>query len=94
MLRFQTPLTAAARQIIVCCLEVASDEIIDVYEDHEAWAAAYPLSSIVSPKSCHQCHLSPWSGSGVAANRSGPGKPTPSARLPLHNLDDDGAQGV
>jgi hypothetical protein len=45
MLRFQTPLTAAAREIIVFCLEVASDEIIDLYEDHEAWAAAYPLSS-------------------------------------------------
>jgi hypothetical protein len=45
MLRFQTPLTAAAREIIVFCLEVASDEIIDVYEDHEVWAAAYPLSS-------------------------------------------------
>jgi hypothetical protein len=45
MLRFQTPLTAAAREIIVYCLEVAADEIIDLYEDHEAWAAAYPLSS-------------------------------------------------
>jgi hypothetical protein len=45
MLRFQTPLTATAREIIVFCLEVASDEIIDVYEDHEAWAAAYPLAS-------------------------------------------------
>jgi hypothetical protein len=45
MLRFQTPLTAAAREIIVFCLEVASDEIVDLYEDHEAWAAAYPLSS-------------------------------------------------
>jgi hypothetical protein len=45
MLRFQTPLTAAAREIIVYCLEVASDEIVDLYEDHEAWAAAYPLSS-------------------------------------------------
>jgi hypothetical protein len=45
MLRFQTPLTAAAREIIVYCLEVAAYEIIDLYEDHEAWAAAYPLSS-------------------------------------------------
>src|ERR687891_1504290 len=45
MLRFQSPLTAAAREIIVYCLEVAADEIIDLYEDHEAWAAAYPLSS-------------------------------------------------
>ncbi len=45
MLRFQTPLTAAAREIIVYCLGVAADEIIDVSEDHEAWAAAYPLSS-------------------------------------------------
>jgi hypothetical protein len=46
MLRFQTPLTAAAREIIVYCLEVAADEILDGYEDHEAWAAAYPLSSM------------------------------------------------
>ena len=45
MLRFQTPLTAAAREILVCCLAVAADEIVDVYEDHEAWATAYPLSS-------------------------------------------------
>lgn len=45
MLRFQTPLTAAAREIVVYCLEVAADEIIELYEDHEAWATAYPLSS-------------------------------------------------
>jgi hypothetical protein len=45
MLRFQTPLTAAAREIIVFSLEVAADEIVDLYEDHEAWATAYPLSS-------------------------------------------------
>jgi len=45
MLSFQTPLTAAAREIIVYGLKVASDEIVDVYEDHGAWAAAYPLSS-------------------------------------------------
>jgi len=40
MLSFQTPLTAAAREIIVYGLKVASDEIVDVYEDHGAWAAA------------------------------------------------------
>jgi hypothetical protein len=45
MLRFQTPLTAAAGEVIVYCLEVAADEIVDLYEDHEAWAAAYPLCS-------------------------------------------------
>jgi hypothetical protein len=45
MLRFQTPLTAAAREIVVYCLEVAADEIVDVYEDPEAWATDYPLSS-------------------------------------------------
>jgi hypothetical protein len=45
MLRFQTPLTAAAREIMVYCLEVAADEIVDLYEDHEAWASAYPLAS-------------------------------------------------
>ncbi len=45
MLRFPTPLTAAAREIMVYGLEVAADEIVDVYEDQEAWAAAYPLSA-------------------------------------------------
>jgi hypothetical protein len=45
MLRFQTPLTAAAREIVVYCLAVAADEIVDLYEDHEAWATDYPLSS-------------------------------------------------
>jgi len=46
MLRFQTPLTAAAREIVVSGLEVAADEIVDLYyEDNEAWAAAYPLAS-------------------------------------------------
>jgi hypothetical protein len=45
MLRFQTPLTAAAREIMVYCLEVAANEIVDVYEDHETWATAYSLSS-------------------------------------------------
>ena len=45
MLRFQTPLTAAAREIVVYCLEVAADEIVELYEDDEAWAAAYPLAS-------------------------------------------------
>jgi hypothetical protein len=45
MLRFQTPLTAAAREMMVYCLAVAADEIVDLYEDHETWATAYPLSS-------------------------------------------------
>jgi len=33
------------REILVYGLAVAADEIIEVYEDQEAWAAAYPLSS-------------------------------------------------
>jgi hypothetical protein len=45
MLRFQDPLTPAAREILIYCLEVAADEMVDLYEDDEAWAAAYPLSS-------------------------------------------------
>jgi hypothetical protein len=45
MLRFQTPLTAAAREIMVYGLEVAADEIVDLYADHESWATAYPLAS-------------------------------------------------
>ena len=52
MLRFQTPLSAAAREIILHCLEVAADEIVDLSEDHEAWAAGYPLSS-----ACFTCEL-------------------------------------
>jgi hypothetical protein len=45
MLRFQTPLTAAAREVLVYCLHVAADETVELDEDHEAWAAAYPLAS-------------------------------------------------
>jgi hypothetical protein len=45
MLRFQTPLTAAAREMLVYCLHVAADETVEWDEDHEAWAAAYPLAS-------------------------------------------------
>jgi hypothetical protein len=45
MLRFQDPLTPAAREILIYCLEVAADEMVDLYEDDEAWAVAYPLSS-------------------------------------------------
>ena len=44
MLRFQTPLTAAAREILVSCLHVAADETVEWDEDQEAWAAAYPLA--------------------------------------------------
>jgi hypothetical protein len=45
MLRFQSSLSAAARETITYCLEVSADDLLDLYEDHEAWAAAYPLSS-------------------------------------------------
>jgi hypothetical protein len=45
MLCFQSPLTAAAREILVSCLHVAADEIVELCEDDEAWAAAYPLAS-------------------------------------------------
>jgi hypothetical protein len=45
MLRFQNPLTAAAREIIVYCLEISADEMLDFYEDYEVWAAVYPLFS-------------------------------------------------
>jgi hypothetical protein len=45
MLRFQTPLTAAAREMLVYCLQVAADETVELDEDHDAWAAAYPLAS-------------------------------------------------
>jgi hypothetical protein len=45
MLRFQTPLTAAAKAIIIYCLEISADEILDLYENHEEWAVDYPLSS-------------------------------------------------
>jgi hypothetical protein len=45
MLRFSAPLTAAATAIVVACLEIASDEIVDLYDSHEAWRDAYPLSA-------------------------------------------------
>jgi hypothetical protein len=41
MLRFQDPLTPAAREILVYCLAAAADEILDLYEDDEAWATAW-----------------------------------------------------
>src|SRR5262245_52615846 len=45
MLRFQTPLTAAAKEILIYYLHVAADETVEWDEDQESWAAAYPLAS-------------------------------------------------
>jgi hypothetical protein len=44
MLRFASPLTPAATAIFVMCLDLASDEVIDV-DRPEAWQEAYPLSA-------------------------------------------------
>src|SRR5215510_2980868 len=44
MLRFSDQLTPAATAIFVMCLDLASDEVVDV--DHpDAWREAYPLSA-------------------------------------------------
>jgi hypothetical protein len=44
MLRFASPLTPATTAIFVMCLDLASDEVIDV-DRPEAWQEAYPLSA-------------------------------------------------
>jgi len=44
MLRFPCPLTAAATEIFVSCLELSSDMVIDI-EPPDAWRDAYPLSA-------------------------------------------------
>ena len=44
MLRFACPLTAAATEIFVSCLELASDEVLDIAPP-EAWREAYPRAA-------------------------------------------------
>jgi len=44
MLRFSDQLTPAATAIFVMCLDLASDEVVDV-DRPEAWREAYPLSA-------------------------------------------------
>ena len=44
MLRFPCPLTAAATEIFVSCLELSSDAVID-FDLPEAWRDMYPLSA-------------------------------------------------
>ena len=44
MLRFPCPLTAAATEIFVSCLELSSDAVID-FDPPEAWRDMYPLSA-------------------------------------------------
>lgn len=44
MLRFPCPLTAAATEIFVSCLEISADVMIDI-DPPEAWRDAYPLSA-------------------------------------------------
>ena len=43
MLRFPCPLTAAAAEIFVYCLEISADEMIYLYDPLDAWREAYPL---------------------------------------------------
>jgi hypothetical protein len=45
MLRFSAPLTPTATAIVVACLEISSDEIVDLYDSYAAWREAYPLSA-------------------------------------------------
>jgi hypothetical protein len=44
MLRFADPLTPAATAIVVYCLEIAADELIDL-DCPDEWREAYPLSA-------------------------------------------------
>ena len=44
MLRFPCPLTAAATEIFVSCLEISADMVVD-FDPPEAWREAYPLSA-------------------------------------------------
>ena len=44
MLRFPCPLTAAATEIFVSCLEIASDMVVDL-DCLDEWWEAYPLSA-------------------------------------------------
>lgn len=45
MLRFACPLTAAATAIFIYCLELSSDHVVELYESHDDWRDAYPLSA-------------------------------------------------
>jgi hypothetical protein len=44
MLRFPSPLTAAATEIVISCLEIAADMAVD-FDPPEAWREVYPLSA-------------------------------------------------
>src|SRR5499427_7399884 len=44
MLRFSSPLTAAATEIVIACLEMAADMVVD-FDPPEAWREVYPLSA-------------------------------------------------
>ena len=44
MLRFPSPLTAAATEIVLSCLEIAADMAVD-FDPLEAWRDGYPLSA-------------------------------------------------
>src|SRR5262245_22533669 len=44
MLHFPSPLTAAATEIVLSCLEMAADMAVD-FDPPEAWREVYPLSA-------------------------------------------------
>jgi hypothetical protein len=44
MLRFPSPLTAAATELVIACLEIAADMAVD-FDPPEAWRIVYPLSA-------------------------------------------------
>src|SRR5215831_17545299 len=44
MLRFPSPLIAAATEIVISCLEIAADMAVD-FDSPEAWRDVYPLSA-------------------------------------------------
>jgi hypothetical protein len=44
MLRFPSPLTAAATEIVIACLEMAADMAVD-FDPPEAWREVYPFAA-------------------------------------------------
>jgi hypothetical protein len=45
MLSFAQPLTAAATELVIACLELASDAVVDQYATPQEWAKDYPRSA-------------------------------------------------
>ena len=49
MLRFPSPLTAAATEIFISCLEISADVVID-FDPPDAWRDMYPPAACFTPE--------------------------------------------